>query len=109
MILRSIALDNETNTDVVITIPIDPYRVTISKIWCGYSATPTGGRITVAEYSAADELERVVFTLPIVTGGPHEFEFSNPPAGLPFDGKSKVVITLAAGGSGIRGDLIVMR
>ncbi len=72
------------------------FRHVIHKIVWSYNGDPTGGRITITDGGVT------VFDINITKGGPGSLHMSTP-----FAVNSAVVVTLAAGGSGVTGKLNV--
>lgn len=70
-------------------------RHTIGLIAWSYSGTPTGGNLKVEDGAGT-----TVFSLDITTGGPGFLPFAPPLSG---SRSTALVITLAAGGSGVSG------
>lgn len=72
----------------------------VTGINCGYSATPTSGSIKIEDGSG-----NVVFKAPITSAGNNTINFYPPKIG---SSNTAMIITLAAGGSGVVGDLNVI-
>lgn len=86
------------NTAAVVTEAADASRPhVLAGIYCGYSATPTGGNIKVEDGSG-----NTVFTLPLATAGPHLITFEPPRCGTK---NTALIVTLAAGGGAVVGAL----
>lgn len=86
-----------TNAPAVVTVPGETgARRHVSKVVFSYSDAPTAGLLTVAV--GAD----LRLSLGITAGGPGPLNLN-----IRGDVSTPIVITLAAGGSGIRGDLYV--
>jgi len=94
-----------SNTAAVLTYaaiaagPTSPKSHVVSGITWSYSGTPTGGNLKVE-----DGAGNIVFTMDITAGG----------AGfLPWSGRGSpntaMIVTLAAGGSGVSGKVSVMQ
>jgi hypothetical protein len=88
------------DTAAVVTLTPDSAEelLAIDHIAWSYTASPTGGRLTVAIGGVT------VLDLDITTGGPGPIEFGRGLVGKPGE---TIVVTLAAGGSGIGGKLNV--
>jgi hypothetical protein len=77
----------------------------ISQIFVSYDVAPTNGAIKVEVYNAADDaVESTPINHPITSEGLGPIEFSPP---MRFTPGRRVVVTLAAGGSGITGKLFI--
>jgi molybdopterin-binding protein len=87
-----------TNAAAVVTVPSESRRPYISKMVFSYSATPTNGRVTVTIGG------EVVFSHAITAAGVG-------PLNVNIGGEvgASMTVTLAAGGSGVVGDLSVER
>ena len=90
------------NTAAVVTYTAAGAGVShaLSGIAWSYSADPTGGNLKVE-----DGAGNVVFSLDITKGGPGFIPFPQPKKG---SANTALVLTLAAGGSGISGKLSVL-
>lgn len=69
--------------------------VEISSVWWSYSGTPTGGRLTITDGSANNWID-----VDITAGGPGFINFVPPVQML---AATNMLVTLAAGGSGVTG------
>lgn len=90
-----------SNTDAVVTYTADAYSAhVIRSIAYEYDASPTGGLLTVE-----DGAGNVVFTKNIAAAGAGYVEFYD---GLKGTVNEDMIITLAAGGSGVSGTISVI-
>jgi hypothetical protein len=89
-----------TNEAVVITLPAASGQWVLHGVSWGYNATPTNGRLTVAGGG-------INYSWPVITGGPGFIPLPPGGGGELSDMDTDVVITLAAGGTSVRGDLNV--
>jgi len=91
-----------TNAAAVINLPAAGAgrNHVITGISCGYSATPTSGSIKIEDGSGV-----VVFKAPITSAGENTINFYPPKIGSP---NTAMIITLAAGGAGVAGDLNII-
>lgn len=88
---------NNTNADAVITIAGEVgKRRHLSKITFAYSAAPTNGRVSVT----VDGVTK--FSAAVTSAGPGPLNVN-----IPGEVNAPIVVTLAGGGSGVRGDLNV--
>lgn len=88
------------NTAAIVTYAaISGQYHSLEQITCGYSATPTGGNLKIEDGSGT-----VVFSCDISAAGPTVFSF---PRGIRGSANTALIITLAAGGSGITGKVNV--
>lgn len=72
-------------------------RHVVDQVWGGYTATPTGGKITVA---ATVNGTSVSMAAPVPTTGPFAITFDPP---LQGDDNTAITITLASGGGAVEG------
>lgn len=87
-------------TAAVVTLAADASRPNIlSQIHCGYTATPTGGAITVEDGAGT-----TVWSLPLAGAGPYQFDFDPPLCGTR---NTAMIITLASGAGAVVGTLNV--
>jgi hypothetical protein len=92
---------SSTNAAAVVTYAADYYgRHSIEGVAWSYDATPTGGLLTIENASG-----NVVFSGSITAAGPGFFNFEE---GLLGSINSAMIITLAAGGSGVVGKINVV-
>lgn len=85
------------NTAAVVTLAATAgWAWIVERIVWSYSATPTGGRLTIVE------TETTVLDIDITSGGPGPFE-----VGEEYSAGAAVVITLAAGSGSVVGKLNV--
>jgi hypothetical protein len=93
-----------TSENVALTIPYNDTVVTnqrqIVRIDCSYSATPTGGSLSIAVGGVT------IWTVDIATAGPFSFDFSKHQRPTGQAGKN-IVVTLTDGGDAIVGKLNV--
>jgi hypothetical protein len=91
-----------TNAAAIISLPAagGGRNHVVTGITCGYSSTPTSGSIKIEDGSGV-----VVFKAPISSGGSNTINFYPPKIG---SSNTAMIITLAAGGSGVVGDLNVI-
>lgn len=94
------------NTAAVCTLPaVEGKSRHIGQILLSYDDDPTGGEIKVEEYNAAgDTVERTIIKHAVTSGGLGPWLFAPT---IKFTANRKVVVTLAAGGSGVSGALFV--
>jgi hypothetical protein len=69
----------------------------VGQIAWSYNGTPTGGNLTIQDGSG-----NVIFSVDITNGGPGVFTFAPPKKGT---ANNALIVTLAAGGSGVSGKL----
>jgi hypothetical protein len=72
----------------------------ISGVAFGYDLAPTGGKLTIEDGSG-----NVVFQAPVTNAGPGVFYFTPAKQG---SGNAAMILTLAAGGTGVKGYLSVL-
>lgn len=91
-----------SNAAAVITLPAaGPGRNhVITGITCGYSSAPTSGSVKIEDGSG-----NVVFKTPIASAGENTINFYPPKIG---GSNTAMIITLAAGGAGVVGDLNII-
>lgn len=91
----------QTNAAAVVTLAADANRGNIiGTIVYSYSAAPTGGLLTVEDGSGV-----TVFQVDVALGDVQVITFSPP---LLFSANTATIVTLAAGGSGIKGKVNVV-
>jgi len=87
------------DTAAVVTVTGDAnVPITLTQIWCSYSATPTGGSVQVQDGTD------VVWSQHIAAAGPNQFTFYPPLMGTK---NQNLVVTLAAGGGAVVGTLTI--
>lgn len=96
-------LDKKTNANAVVTIAaVKGVKHYVEVIHASYGASPTGGNLKVESPSGT-----TIFEQDIIAGGPNEFDFSGSCLTGAFD--QALIVTLAAGGSAIVGNLSVLQ
>jgi len=91
------------DTAAVITLAAaEGVRHVVDCIFCGYSATPTGGSLTIAVTVLGAAVSLFV---PIAAAGPVILNFDRP---LQGDDNTAITITLAAGSGAVVGSLNAM-
>lgn len=89
-----------SNTAAVVTAAVADRRHAIGGVAWSYSGAPTGGNLKVEDGSGT-----TVFTADITAGGPGFIPFV---PGLAGRANTALIITLAAGGSGVSGKVSVL-
>jgi hypothetical protein len=91
-----------SNTAAVVTYAaVSDRRHAVSGVAWSYSAAPTGGNLKIEDGSGT-----TVFSLDITAAGPGAFYFSPSPKVGSLN--TALILTLAAGGSGVSGKLSVL-
>lgn len=86
-----------SNTAAVVTLAAVPsYRRIIRTAFWSYNAAPTGGNILIADATVTQ------LNLDITSAGPAMM-----PIEMTFGANTEVVVTLAAGGSGVSGKVVI--
>ena len=93
----------DADTAAVITLVASAStRHVVDSVFCGYSATPTGGSLTIAATVKGSAVSQV---LPIAAGGPVVLSFAPP---LQGDVNTAITLTLSAGGGAVVGKINAM-
>lgn len=88
------------NTAAVVTLPALSGGYSIRQVICSYNATPTDGKLTIENGSG-----NIQHTTYITTAGAAPIEFVGAVQG---SDNTAVIITLAAGGDGVKGAVNVV-